>query len=224
MSENIAQKKINPATQQFLNIAEIREDVVVLRNGAMRGILMVSSINFALKSEEEQNAIVSSYVGFLNSIDFPIQIVIQSREMNIDHYLADLRIKEKEQMNELLKIQTAEYIQYISELVSMSRIMNKYFFIVVPYDFAEDHQKSFFSRMSELFQPVEMIRMKTEKFLEKKKGLIERMEKVLGGLQSMGLNATMLDTQGLIELYYNTYNPGMAATQKMAPIDKLRVD
>lgn len=215
---------MNPATQQFLDIAEIREDVVVLRNGAMRGLLMVSSINFALKSEEEQDAIVSSYVGFLNSIDFPVQIVIQSREMNIDSYLADLRIKEKGQTNELLKIQTAEYIQYISELVSMSRIMNKYFYIIIPYDVFEDHQKSFFSRVTELLQPAEMIRLKTEKFLEKKHSLIERIQKVMGGLQSMGLNATMLDTQSLIELYYNTYNPATAPVQKLVAIEKLRVD
>lgn len=115
-----------------------------MRDSTMRAIIMVSSINFALKSEDEQDAIIGSYVSFLNNIDFPLQIVIQSRELNIDHYLDELKQKEREQTNELLKIQTAEYIQYIKELVAISQIMSKHFYVVVPYNPISDKQKSFF--------------------------------------------------------------------------------
>ncbi|MEA3398509.1 MAG: hypothetical protein U9R06_02065, partial [Patescibacteria group bacterium] len=149
----LVRNKITSSTQQFLDISEIKDDTVILRDGSLRAVILVSSINFALKSEDEQNAIISAYVSFLNNIDFSLQIVIQSRELNIDNYIEDLTQKEKEQTNELLKIQTAEYIQYIKELISMSRIMSKHFFVVVPYDPMSDKQKSFFSRFLNIFKP-----------------------------------------------------------------------
>ena len=104
----LAKNKINISTQQYLDIAEIRENTVVMNDGTLRAVIMVSSINFALKSEEEQGAIISSYVSFLNNLVFPVQIVIQSRELNIEDYIVDLKQREKEQTNELLKIQTSE--------------------------------------------------------------------------------------------------------------------
>ena len=117
--------KVNVSTQQYLNIAEIKKDTLVMKDGSIRAILLVSSINFALKDEDEQRAIISSYVSFLNNLDFPLQIVIQSREFNIENYINDLKQKEKEQTNELLKTQTQEYIQYVQELISMGNIMKK---------------------------------------------------------------------------------------------------
>ena len=125
MTNKLAGKKITSSTQQYLDIAEFREDTVIMRDGTLRAVLLVASINFALKSEDEQNAIIAAYVGFLNNLDFPLQIVIQSRELNIDNYLSFLKQKEKEQTNELLKIQTAEYLQYVGELISLGKIMNK---------------------------------------------------------------------------------------------------
>lgn len=142
----LAKHTVSTSTQQYLDIAEIKENTVIMRDSTMRAVIMVSSINFALKSEDEQNAIISSYVSFLNNIDFPLQIVIQSRELNIDGYLEVLQQKEREQTNELLKLQTAEYIQYIKELVAISRIMNKRFYVVVSYNPLSDKQKNFFSR------------------------------------------------------------------------------
>ena len=220
----LVRNKINISTQQFLDIAEIKDDTVILRDGTLRAVILVSSINFALKSEDEQNAIISAYVSFLNNIDFSLQVVIQSRELNIDSYIEDLKQKEKEQTNELLKIQTAEYIQYIQELISMSRIMNKRFFIVVPYDPMSDKQKGFFARFLDIFKPATLIKMKEEKFLRRKAELSHRIDNIISGLSSIGLNAVVLDTQSLIELYYNSYNPATSANQKMTNINEIRIE
>lgn len=221
--DSLARNKVRVSTQQFLDISEIKEDIVVLRDGTMRAVLLISSINFALKSEDEQNAIISAYVSFLNNIDFPLQIVIQSRELNIDSYLESLRQKSKEQTNELLKMQTNEYVQYIQELIAMSKIMNKRFYVVVPYNPMSDKQKGFFARFIDVFKPATLIRMKEEKFQRRKNELMHRVDNVVSGLTSIGLNAVQLDTQGLIELYYNSYNPATSANQKLVDVNQLRV-
>lgn len=223
MPEKLAKGKITTSTQQYLDIAEIKDDTVIVRDGTVRAVLLVSSINFALKSEEEQEAIVSSYVGFLNNISFPVQIVIQSRKLNIDSYLAELKRKEKEQTNELLKIQTKEYIQYIQELVSMGDIMNKSFYIVVPYNPLSDKHKGFFSSLSEVFKPATLITMKGKRFERYKEELNRRLESIESGLASAGLKTARLDTQALIELYYNTYNPVTAENQRLTEVKNLRV-
>lgn len=220
---NLARSKISISTQKYLDIAEIKENTVVMRDSTLRAVILVSSINFALKSEEEQNGIISAYVSFLNNIDFPLQIVIQSRELNIDNYLDKLRQKEKEQTNELLKMQTAEYIQYIDELIAMSKIMNKRFYIVVPYNPLSDKQKSFFPRFIDVFKPATMIKMKERRFLQRRQELTRRVENIIGGLGSIGLNTVQLDTQGLIELYYNSYNPATSLNQKLVDVNQLRV-
>ena len=223
MPNKLARNKITASTQQYLDIAEFREDTVIMRDGTLRAVLLVASINFALKSEDEQSAIISAYVGFLNNIDFPLQIVIQSRELNIDNYLAFLRQKEKEQTNELLKMQTAEYLQYVSELISLGKIMNKKFYLVVSYNPLSDKQKGFFSKLLESLRPASLIKMKEDRFLRRRAELTRRLENVIGGLASMGVNAMPLDTQSLIELFYNTYNPETSANQKLVDIKELRV-
>lgn len=223
MPNKPAGKKTFSSTQQYLNIAEFREDTIIMRDGTLRAVLLVASINFALKSEDEQNAIIAAYVGFLNNIDFPLQIVIQSRELNIDNYLTFLRQKEKEQTNELLKIQTAEYLQYVSELISLGKIMNKRFYLVVAYNPLSDKQKGFFSKLLESLRPASLIKMKDDKFLRRRAELTRRVENIIGGLASMGVNAVPLDTQSLIELFYNTYNPETAANQKLAEVKDLRL-
>ncbi len=223
-SKKLAGAKPSVPTQKYLDIAEIRDDVVLMKDGTLRAALLVSSINFALKSEEEQNALVSAYIGFLNSLDYPLQIVIQSRKLRIDNYLNRLKESEKEQTNELLKMQIVDYRTFVSELVEMGQIMSKRFYVVVPYDPLSNKQKGFFSRLREIFTPVLSVRLKKEKFMGRKNDLMMRVEQVLGQLQSMGLNAVMLDTQSLIELYYNCYNPDVAETEKMVDVDKLRIE
>lgn len=219
----LVKNRIMVSTQQYLDIAEIRGDTVIMRDGSLRAVILVSSINFALKSEDEQNAIISAYVSFLNNIDFSIQIVIQSRELNIEHYMETLRQKEKEQTNELLKMQTGEYIQYINELISISRIMNKRFYVIVPYNPLTDKPKNFFTRFLDIFKPASLIKMKDDKFMRRRGELAYRVDNIMGGLSSIGLNCVQLDTQSLIELYYNSYNPTTSANQKIAEVNQLRV-
>ena len=130
-AKSVQQKKgsIQQSTQLYLNIAEIRDNVFVLKNGWMRSILQVSSINFNLKSEQEQNAIIYAYQGFLNTIDFPIQILVRSRKLDIDAYLDSLNEKREKQTNMLLQRQTFEYIEYIKKLVEYADIMEKNFYV-----------------------------------------------------------------------------------------------
>jgi hypothetical protein len=211
------------STQKYLDIGEIRANSVIMRDNSLRSVLMVSSINFALKNEDEQNAIIGSYVNFLNNLSFPLQIIIQSRELNIEGYLNDLRKREKEQTNELLRAQTAEYVEYVSNLISLGKIMNKRFYVVVPYDPVSDKKKSFFNRLTDVFNPISFIKMKEDRFVKLKKELDTRMDSVIEGLSSIGLSVVELDTQSLIELFYNTYNPVISANQHLSDASELRV-
>ncbi|MEK7202769.1 MAG: hypothetical protein AAB653_00420 [Patescibacteria group bacterium] len=225
MNDNkLIKNKIASSTQQYLDIAEIRDDTIIMCDGTLRAVIMVSSINFALKSEEEQNAIVMAYVSFLNNLDFPLQIVIQSRELKIDNYISILKQKEKEQTNELLKMQTAEYIQYINELIFMGKIMNKRFYATIIYNPMSDKQKGFLFKLSELFKPANLIKMNEEKFLQRRRELTRRTDNTIAGFASMGINAVVLDTQSLIELFYNTYNPETSANQKLVDTSQLTIN
>ena len=162
--ENIAKKTAIPSTQQYLHILEIRDNVIILKDGTLRSVILVSSINFSLKSEDEQNAVIQGYVQWLNSLDFPIQILIQSRKLNIDDYLERLKAIEKEQANELLKVQTREYRQYVAELVQLADIMSKRFYIVVPFAAGSIKSKGFLSRLKESLSPTTVINIKQKKF------------------------------------------------------------
>ena len=153
-----------------------------------------------------------------------MQIVIQSRELNIENYLNNLGQKEKEQTNELLKMQIKEYIGYIKELISLSKIMNKRFYVVVPYNPLSDKKKGFFPRLTETFSPTSLIKMKEDNFTNLRQELQRRLDNVTSGLDSIGLNTIELDTQSLIELYYNTYNPVTSKNEKIAPVDQLRLE
>lgn len=217
-------KNNKPSTQAYLPIAEIKDGTVVLKDGTLRTALMVSSINFALKSEEEQNAIISSYVGFLNSLDFPLQIVMQSRRLQIKSYLESLIKIEQEQQNELLRVQIADYRAFVQELVDIGQIMTKRFYVVVPYDPLSNKKKSFWSRVQEVMKPSLTIRLKEDRFQKRKRDLDLRVRQVLSGLESMGLQVVQLDTQALIELYYATYNPNIAFAEQLGKIEEVQVE
>lgn len=223
-SKKLAGAKISQSTQIFLDIAEIKNDTVILKDGSLRAVIMVSSINFALKSEAEQNALVSSYVGFLNYLDFPIQIVIQSRKLNIDKYIGYLEESERSLTNDLLKRQIANYKVYIKDLIELGDIMTKRFYIVIPYSPVEAKQFGFFNRLSVVLSPAKVIQLNQEKFFRYLHELDQRIEHVTMNLGGMGLTSVRLDTQGLIELYYNIYNPSSADVQKLADMRKLRIE
>ena len=216
--------KPGPATQRYLDIAEIRDDMVIMKDGTVRVVLMVSSINFALKSVDEQEAIVQAYMSFLNGLEYPIQIVIQSRKMNIDPYLTSLAARQKEISNELLKAQIADYRGFIQELVEMGEIMQKRFYVVIPYDPVSNKRKTFWTRFTESVSPVMGIRLKEKQLLERKEEVVKRAGMINGQLTSMGVGGVLLDTQGLIELYYECYNPDVFNTEKLGDINKVRFE
>lgn len=226
MKSKKAIKKTNskPSAQAYLPIAEIKDNTVVLKDGTLRAVLLTSSINFALKSEDEQNATISSYVGFLNSLDFPVQIVIQSRRLQIQPYLDKLIGLEQNQVNELLRVQIADYRSFISELVDIGKIMTKRYYVVVPYDPLSNTKKSFWSRFKEVLKPALSLRLKEERFLQRKRDLDLRVRHVESGLSGMGLQVAQLDTQSLIELYYSTYNPDIAFAEQLEDISKQQIE
>jgi len=223
MPKNLNNQKL-PSAQKYLDIQEIKDDCVVLRDGSLRGILLVSSVNFALKSDEEQRAIIQSYVNFLNALEFPVQIVIQSRKLNISSYVERLKGAYEKQENDLLKMQTAEYINYVQELVEMGEIMSKRFYIVVPYSPLSDETKGFFSRFKETLSAALVLKLKKELFNKYRAELFKRADNVSVSLSSMGLKSLLLDTQSLIELFYNTYNPEVSEQEKLEDVGKLRIE
>ncbi len=223
-SDQLANKTTTHSTQGYLDILEIKDDLVVLKDGTIRAAALVSSINFALKSEEEQQAVIQGYVQFLNSFDFTMQIVIQSRKLRIDEYLEHLKQMEKEQTNDLLRIQTAEYREFVTELVDIADIMSKRFYIVVPYEAVQKKRKNFFTRSRDVLSPGRVIKLREEKFQKYKEELDKRMGFVIESLGSLGLKAVRLDTQSLMELYYTTYNPDTAPQQDLANINELNIE
>lgn len=216
--------KVGTSTVTFLDISEIRDDCVIMRDGTLRAVLLCSSVNFALKSEDEQNATIQAYMQFLNSIDFPLQIVIQSRRLNIDGYLEKLKVIEKQQTNELLRVQIADYLDYVKELISLGEIMTKRFYLVAPYNPQSDKKRGFFQRLLSVLAAAGTVKLSRDEFARYAEALGKRMEFLISGLASTGLNAVRLDTQGLIELYYNSYNPELGEQQPLVQLDKLQVE
>lgn len=221
-SKKLANKKVLISTQQYLDIAEIKNDSVVLKDGTLRAVLLVSSINFALKSEDEQNATIAAYVSFLNALDFPLQIVIQSRKLNIDFYLEQLAQRERMLTNELLRAQISDYREYVKELVELGEIMSKRFYVVVPYGGINIEKPSFIKRFSVIFSPARVISLQKKKYEQYLELLEKRVDFVMSNLASIGLTSVKLDTQSLIELYYNTYNLDVYEQQKLVDVNKLR--
>jgi hypothetical protein len=224
MANKLAKPKPGPATQRFLDIAEIRDDMVILKDGTVRAVLLISSINFALKSSEEQEAIIQAYMTFLNALEYPVQIVIQSRKMNIDGYLDSLQEQQKKSTNELLKAQIADYRAFVSELVTLGEIMQKRFYMVVPYDPISNKGKNFFSRLGEAFSPAAAANLNQKQLKERIEQVSRRVEIMTSQLASMGLSTVRLDTQSLIELYYTVYNPDVFDTQKLNDLAKIRTE
>ncbi|PIQ06222.1 MAG: hypothetical protein COW72_02185 [Candidatus Nealsonbacteria bacterium CG18_big_fil_WC_8_21_14_2_50_37_10] len=192
------------STQQFLEIDQLREGVVLLRNKAMRGVLMVSSLNFALKSGEEQNAIIYQFQNFLNSLDFSLEVVVQSRRLNITGYLDKLKELEEKQENELLRLQTAEYQKFIRGLIAGGGIMSKSFFAVVPFTLIEVPGMK---AITGLVRKQSVATLTEEQFQRCKSQLWQRMEFVALGLRRCGLQCVPLDTSELVELFWSLYHP-----------------
>jgi len=196
------------SAQQFLAIDTVREDVLLLKDGGLRVVLMCSSLNFALKSSDEQDAIIFQYQNFLNSLDFSLQFVIHSRRLNIAPYLEALRERQKEEDNDLLKIQIAEYVDFIKTFVDMTNIMSKTFYVVVPFTPPILESGGF---LGGLFSALGLVKEKqtnsADSFTEYKNQLWQRVDTVISGLQRFSVRSVPLNTEELIELFYGLYNP-----------------
>lgn len=202
------------ASQEFVKIKEIRDGTVILRDGSLRAILMASSINFALKSEENQQAIIEQFQNFLNSLDFSIQIVVQSRRFDIRPYIAMLEERLQKQTSELLKLQTREYIGFVKKFTEGTNIMNKTFFIVVPYAPAivqvRGGAEGFTMKVREGIgvgrksSPAAA----SKSFEESKQQLEQRVSVVEQGLIRTGIRVAELGTEEVVDLFYQLFNPG----------------
>lgn len=206
------QKKSSSAagssTQDFLMISEIREDVIVTPDGGLRAVIAVSSTNFLLKSPDEQNAILARYQDFLNTLGFPVQILMQSRKLDVHGYLEKMRVRALQHTNELLRVQTEEYIEYISKLLEYGNIMNKTFFVVVPFNSQTASKQGFFDKLSNFISPAKKLIESRKKMLEGLEVLNDRVSRVENGLSSVGLRTMKLNTTELVDLLYQSYNIG----------------
>ncbi len=201
------------ATQDFVPIQEIRDGIAILKDGSMRAVLLASSLNFALKSEDEQTAITMQFQNFLNSLDFSIQIFVQSRRLDIRPYIALLEERYKEQVGELLKIQTREYIGFIKNFVENSNIMSKSFFIVVPYSpptlqTNKILPKNFLGFGGGTENIKSSVDKKLDDFEEQRTQIEQRLSVVEQGLTRTGIRIVQLGTEEIIELFYKIFNPG----------------
>ncbi len=203
----MAEKSI--ASQEFVPIQEIRDGVVILKDGTMRMVLLVTSVNFSLKSNDEKEALLFQYQNFLNSLDFHIQIFIQSRRLDIKPYITTLEERLKEQTNDLLKTQITEYIQFIKNFTETTNVMNKTFFVVVPFYQAILRPKT--GLLGKLFNSGDkqaQSAKETLEFEEQKTQLEQRTSVVEQGLARIGLKTAILGTEELVELYFKIFNPG----------------
>ena len=212
------------STQTHMKISEIHDNTIVLKNGGLRTVLKTSSINLHLKSEPEQNSIIFSYQNFLNSLEFPIQIVVRSKKIDLDNYIAKLEGIRDNQKNKLLRTQTAEYIEYIKKLIEYADIMEKDFYVIIPQDPFRMQKPGFLRSFMENINPkdsVAKIKQRRAEFNSLKKLLNQRVNVVKSGLESCGLHVEELNTQELIELFYEVYNPLTSRNQKVTEVDKI---
>ncbi|MEK7452788.1 MAG: hypothetical protein AAB614_00985 [Patescibacteria group bacterium] len=195
------------ATQQLVDIDSIRENVVILKGGALRSILLCSSVNLALKSQDEQDALIYQYQNFLNGLDFSIEFVVHSRKLDISEYITNVKENLESQKNELLRIQTEEYIEFIENFVSMQNIMAKSFYAIIPFSLTEDSKQGFFSKMLSP-KTTSFKKMSDDEFIKYKNQLWQRVENVISGLRTVGVISEPLNDSELKELFFNIYNPG----------------
>jgi len=196
-------------TSQFVDVQDVREDVVILKDGSFRAIVEIGSINFGLKSLEEQSAIISRYEGFLNSLDFPVQILINSRKLNLEEYIGKIDKLTETLDNELLKIQAAEYSRFIRGLLEISSVMSKKFYIIIPfYLITQKSKKGFLSGISSMLNPkAEIKKITNEDFNECRNQLNQRVSIITDGLSSLGLTLKQLSGNELANIFYSLYNP-----------------
>lgn len=220
-------KLFSSSTQRYLPIAELKEDTLILKNGGLRAVLKVSALNFNLKSEVEQQGIISGYQSFINTLIFPIQIVIRSTQLNIDPYIRMIQDKSNNQSNELLKNQALDYADFMEKLVNVADIMQKTFYIVVPVDALAKTKRGLLSRFFDWLS-VDDSRAKAvarnREFLAQSRVLRDRVTVIQSGLEGIGISMRRLKTEELVQLYYSVYNPSTSQKEKFAGLADLHLD
>ena len=228
-----APKNANPnSTQNTLQIAEIRDGIVIMSDGSYRSVVMAQSINFDLMSPQERESVEFAYQGFINSLYYPVQIFVRSQKIDMRPYLEKLAKMRSDQENMLLGLLMEDYITYIDALVQQTNIMDKQFYVVVPYfptvDISKpvEASKKVFSGFFELFKlnksaGTEAVTINEQDLEKAKQELRNRVQSVIGGLNQMGVQGVPLDTQELIELYYDVYNPDTATRQSLRNVSGL---
>ena len=211
------------STQKYVDVEEVRSGAIVLKSGALRGALLVSSVNFDLKSNDEQDAIIMQYQNFLNSLDFPVQILIQSRRFNVEPYLAILQQKERQQENELLRLQISEYRTFISGLIETQNVISKLFYVVVPFSPVETEVGGFFDKLGSIFSPKQTLSANDATFEMYRSQLYQRMDHVAAALAATGVRVAPLGTEELIELFYNSYNPSLFTSEVIRNIGSVEL-
>lgn len=222
-ANNLSGGSTGASTQKYVDVEEVKDGVIVLKNGTLRSILLVSSINFDLKSTEEQDTIIAQYQNFLNSLDFPIEIMISSRKLNLNPYLDFLKQKESQLSNELLSFQLSEYRNFIKSLTEVSNIMSKFFYVIVPFAPIESKKGGFFQNLIGGNNAKKLISNRRELFETYKSQLWQRVEHINAGLSGTGVKVTPLKTEELIELLYNSYNPSTHNNTIIKNIDKVEL-
>lgn len=223
-SKNKKSKKSGLSSQKYINVEEIKNDIVVLKNNSLRAILLVSSINFDLKSSEEQEAIIFGYQNFLNSLDFPIQILISSKRLDIGSYLDLLEEKKKVQTGELMRLQISEYSNFIKNLTEVSQIMSKFFYVVVPFYPIETEDEGFLKGLMSSLNPKQKITENVETFETYKNQLWQRVDQISSGLSALGIKSTALKTEEIIELLHASYNPSLFSTTVIKDLESIELE
>jgi hypothetical protein len=205
------------ATQRFLPVAEIRNDIILLKNGGLRAVLEVEAMNFNLKSETEQQGIIAGYGAFVNTLEFPVQIVIRSSRTNIDDYLEAIREIGEKHTNQLLKNQTLGYVGFMQKLLEVADIMQKRFYIVVPIDHSI-RKKTIVEQFFDWLHPDDSSSkagQRYREFAQNARQIQERVDLVSTGLSNIGLHTRRMNTRDLIDLLYKIYNPKTSQVQKL---------
>lgn len=208
-----------PSTKDFVSITDIRDSTLVMKNGSLRAILEVNSMNFELKSADEQVALIQSFQNFVNSVDFPIQTVVHSRKLDIVPYLKFIDEITDQQSNELLKIQAVEYSRLLKGLTELSNIMAKKFYTVIPFFGIETPttKAGFFGALKDMIIPSKSAKLiSDEQFQNYKVQLDQRIELIRGGISGLGLETKILGDDELRKLFYSYYNPGHQFEQAVA--------
>lgn len=205
-----------PSTTEFIPIAEISDGVLALKDGSLRAVVQISAVNFDLRSTDEQKAIIQQFQGFLNSVDFPFQVVVQSRRFDVSAYLTAVKNAAENLSNELLKVQANEYARFVGELSELANIMSKNFYVVLPFTIQQQKEKNqgFIKSLFGSSKPPKPSALSPEQLAAAKTQMLQRADLIIGGLSGMGLQGRVLGDPELTTLLRDLYNPNLPESRE----------